>query len=55
MPLDAKIDFRCTKQQKETYKSLGGAKYLRMVLTFDRLTKYDEIIFQKDGKLFKKK
>ena len=54
MPLDKKIDFRCTEDQKKIYKAIGGAKYMRFVLD-SQTTQYDEIIFQKDGKLFKKK
>ena len=47
--LDDKIDFRCTKKQKKAYKAMGGAKVLRA-----KLDENDEIILQKNGKLFKK-
>ena len=52
MPLDKKIDFRCTELQKKIYKAFGGAKFLRDIL--DNLEYPDEIIYQKDGKLLKK-
>ena len=53
MKLDAKIDFRCTKEQKETYKAIGGAKYMRGVLDSQTIQE-DEIIYQEGTKLFKK-
>ena len=51
--LDAKWDMRCTERHREIIKYNGGAKFLRDIL--DNLEYPDEIIFQKDGKLFKKK
>ena len=53
MPLDKKIDFRCTEDQKKIYKAFGGAKFLRNIL--DNLEYPDEIIYQEGTKLFKKK
>ena len=52
--LDKKIDFRCTKQQKETYKAHGKAKGIRSYL--DSLEKNPNVIIYQEGtKLFKKK
>ncbi len=58
--LDAKIDFRCTKDQKKRFSVLGGAEFFRHIL--DEPIPKDEIIYQEGAlvgsedpyKLFKK-